>query len=190
MRTLTQLALISLPLLTLTACNKGEETVSPDASASGDEATEADHGKGMEHHGQGMKHEGEGEAHAHDFAPEVAAFHDVMKPNWHAEPGEARTAATCDAVPEFKAKAQGIGEGSAPEGVEAGAWTQAAAGLSAAVQSLETSCGGDRSDFDASFKSVHDAFHALIKLTGHGGKGHGGKGEGHGAAGHATETAG
>lgn len=110
----------------------------------------------------------ETEAHEHNFPAEVTAFHDVLSPNWHAEPGDERTEATCRAIGDMHARAVAITEAAAPAGVDAAAWSEAAAGLVSSVDALGVACNAKgRPDFDATFTALHDQFHVLVKLVGH-----------------------
>lgn len=109
--------------------------------------------------------------HKHEFPPNVDAFHDVLKPLWHADAGEKRTADTCAQAKSLSAAAMKIAEGDVPEkaAAHADAWKQASEGLIAAVSDLEMTCGNPErlGMFDDGFKNVHDAFHALIAHLGH-----------------------
>lgn len=159
--------------LALNACDKNssDATVTPDtatAEGEGDSAEGEGHHAGGEAKGEG--HHGgehpEGEKHGHDFAPEMAAFHDAMKPHWHAEVGEARTTATCDAAATLIENAKAVAAGTAPEGAtDAEAYTTQAGALVSAAEGLDTSCKGDRADFEDKFKAVHEAFHGLMKIA-------------------------
>ncbi|NVB39539.1 hypothetical protein G6O69_16980 [Pseudenhygromyxa sp. WMMC2535] len=148
----------------LAACEKQGETATPeDASA---DAAPAE-GEGAETAEAQPPHEGED--HEHDFPASVASFHDVMAPLWHAEPGEERIEGTCGAVPDMLTQAKTISGEAAPEAASSEeAWTTSGSGLISAVEGLQTSCEGDRADFDAAFEGVHDAFHQLIEVIGQG----------------------
>ena len=119
---------------------------------------------GDEH--DGKEHEGKG--HEHGGLPaEVVAFHDVMSPLWHADPGEKRQGDTCSAMPSFVSASTNVASSKSPEGVDAAGYQAGVEGLVAAVTDLETTCGNPErvGMFDSSFTDVHDAFHALMKAS-------------------------
>jgi hypothetical protein len=127
------------------------------------------------------------------LSPELDAFHEILAPRWHADPGPQRTKDTCAAIADFKTRAAAVKSAAMPAGAEAAAWSEAGARLETSVVALEVECtagGADQAKFDAAFSAVHDAFHHAMELGrgGHGMKeGHGehhGKGDGHGAEGH------
>ena len=135
-------------------------TTPADATTPAPETAEADATEGHAHES--------GEAHEHDFPAAVTTYHDTMAPLWHAEPGEARTSDTCDAVADLIAKAQAITSADVPEKVEdPEAWNAAGAELIAKTQALQTTCSESPDGFDAAFHEVHEAFHGLVKLVGH-----------------------
>jgi hypothetical protein len=98
------------------------------------------------------------------LTPELNAFHDVLAPRWHADPGEARVTDTCAAQPEMLTKSQAVEAAAPPADVDAAVWTDAAHKLTAVVEALGQTCAGDRTAFDAAFSSVHDGFHYLMEL--------------------------
>jgi len=126
----------------------------------------------------------------HELTPELDAFHEILAPRWHADPGPQRAVDTCAAVADFKTRAAAVKSASAPAGAEAAAWTEAGATLETTVVALEAECtagAADQAKFDAAFSAVHDAFHHAMELAGggHGDKqGHGEHGKGHGEHGH------
>lgn len=106
-------------------------------------------------------------AHEHEFEGGVKSFHDVMAPLWHAAKDDARVTNTCAAVADLVAKAGAIEAEPMPAAAtDAAAWKTRAADLTAATKGLETTCAGDRKDFDAAFTKAHEAFHGLIELAG------------------------
>lgn len=142
----------------------GSDTPAPAAPAPAPVAPEAEAHEG---HETQEGHEGE-EAHEHNFPAEVTAFHDVLSPNWHAEPGDERTEATCRAIGDMRARAVAITAAAAPAGVDATAWSEAASGLVSSVDALGVACNAKgRPDFDATFTALHDQFHVLVELVGH-----------------------
>lgn len=106
-------------------------------------------------------------AHEHQFEGGVKSFHDVMAPLWHAAKDDARVTNTCAAAADLVAKSGAIEAEPTPAAAsDAAAWKTRAAELTAATKGLETTCAGDRKDFDAAFTKAHEAFHALIELAG------------------------
>ena len=125
-------------------------------------------GESADHHKEGG--DKGGDDHSHDFGAEVTAFHDVMSPLWHAEPGEARTNGTCDAGEKLASGAKAIAAASVPDRAAAKSdqWTAAAAALIASVEHLGLVCSdvNKLGEFDGAFKDVHDKFHGLTALLG------------------------
>jgi hypothetical protein len=111
------------------------------------------------------------EKHHHKGAtPELEAFHDVLAPRWHSDPGPERTRQTCDAIAEFKSRAAAVAGSMAPTGASSNAWSQAGDRLERTVAELATACGEGTppEKFDAAFSSVHDAFHSAMALASRG----------------------
>jgi hypothetical protein len=109
-----------------------------------------------EHEGSGMEHE--------NLTPELAAFHDLLAPRWHAEKGAQRTADTCGAIGDFKAKADAVAKATPPVPAHADTWTTGTQALVAAVGDLEGACSAkDDTKFEAAFAKVHESFHALME---------------------------
>ncbi|MCA9686934.1 MAG: hypothetical protein KC457_32510 [Myxococcales bacterium] len=151
----------SLTLL-LAACEKQGGTANPeDTSADAAPPADGEPADGEPHHG--------GEDHEHDFPGGVKTFHDLLSPLWHAEPGDERTANTCNAVADMLTKAQAVAAEAAPEAASSeDDWKARGGELVTAVQGLQAACEGDRAGFDGAFEGVHDAFHALIEVIGQG----------------------
>jgi hypothetical protein len=106
-------------------------------------------------------------AHEHHFEAGVKSYHDTLAPLWHAAKDDARVTNTCAAAADLVAKAGAIEAEPAPAAAtDAAAWKTRSADLTAATKGLETTCAGDRKDFDAAFTKAHEAFHALIELAG------------------------
>lgn len=134
----------------------------------------AGHHEDMVHHDNmgtdGHEHgDEENAAHDHDFPPAMGAFHDVLKPLWHAEQGAQRLTDTCAKISDLRDAAQGIYDAGAPEGADAEAWEAAHADLAVSVDKLENTCNdepGALEPFQKSFQRVHDAFHALMATMG------------------------
>lgn len=114
-------------------------------------------------------HKGEhadGKAEAHDFPPDVAAFHDVMAPLWHAPAGEQRAQETCVQSSQLVANVSIIQQSGTPANVKADKWSQAVTSLTQAVTELEQQCD-DKNSPEPALGEVHEAFHHLVKLLEH-----------------------
>ena len=102
-------------------------------------------------------------AEHHEMAgmpPELAKFHDVLAPRWHAAHGPQRMKDTCAALADFTAGADALAKAKPPAGADANAWAAGTKELGDAVTGLKTSCdGGDA----AAFERVHHSFHALME---------------------------
>jgi hypothetical protein len=98
-----------------------------------------------------------------NMPPEVAKFHDVLAPHWHAEKGPKRMKDTCAAQPEMSAGAEAVAKSSAPGGKDPAVWAAATKELVDAVLALKTTCdGNDAAAFETAFEHVHHSFHALM----------------------------
>jgi len=108
------------------------------------------------HHGQ------HSEAEHPPLTPEMEAFHDVLKPLWHAEPGADRQTGTCAKAGELLGLSEKIQNAPNP-GADQAAWELAVRQLMLSLVKLMDECktGGD---FEANFRAVHDGFHALLDL--------------------------
>lgn len=154
MNTPTRRACVILGLL-LAGCGGGS------AQSGDDEQREASAGGEAEHH------DGHGEHHEHaELPPSVSAFHDVLAPAFHADPGPGRAQAACDAHETFDTRAAAVRDAGAPEGVDADAYAQAAGGLVAASAELTRVCGEGTDGAEAALDSLHGAFHAVVEQLG------------------------
>jgi len=109
------------------------------------------------HSESGSNSKPESEQHEHEMesmSPELARFHDVLAPHWHAAKGAQRVTDTCGAIDEFKSRADAVAK-AMPAGAQ----------LVAAVQELERACAAENQalGFDAAFGKVHEAFHHLLE---------------------------
>ena len=103
------------------------------------------------------------------MSPELAKFHDVLAPRWHADKGPQRMQDTCAALPDFHANADALAKATPPRGANADTWTTGTKQLVDAVAGLDTTCkANDASGFDGAFAKVHQSFHALLEATGEG----------------------
>ena len=166
MNNATRRACVILGLL-LAGCGGGSSTGTDDgqheASAGGEDGHHRHHGEGHdEGHGEGHGEHGE---HA-ELPPTVSAFHDVLAPAFHADPGPGRAQAACDAHETFDERAAAVRDAGAPEGADADAYAQAAAGLVAASAELTRVCGEGTEGAEAALDSLHDAFHAVVEQLG------------------------
>ncbi len=94
-------------------------------------------------------------AHRHPaFPPDIDAFHAVLAPLWHAEPGAARDRDTCAQADTMAGLAGAIGSGDARA-------------LRAAVGALRRQCRERPGAAEPALAKVHDAFHRLIDHQGH-----------------------
>lgn len=115
-------------------------------------------------HGLGRKSK-----HEHQFRGELRAYHDVMSPLWHAEPGRERIDRTCREVDTLRTLADAIARSSPPAGSEgdATAWTEAASRLADRTGRLAEACGPPgREEVEPIFTSVHEAFHEMMEVAG------------------------
>ena len=106
-----------------------------------------------------------GDEHA-NMPPELAKFHDVLAPRWHAAKGSERMKSTCDAMPDFTKSATAIAIATPPKGSE-DMWTDRAGKLASALQDLDATCkANDATKFEPAFEAVHVSFHGLMEAAG------------------------
>lgn len=104
----------------------------------------------------------DGDKHEH-MSPELAKFHDVLAPHFHAAKGPDRMKSTCDAMPDFTSGATAIAMATPPKGAE-DAWTDRAGKLAAALQDLDATCkANDATKFETAFEAVDLSFHGLME---------------------------
>ena len=124
-----------------------------------------------------------------NMPPELAKFHDVLAPRWHAEKGPKRMADTCSAVGEFQADADAIAKATPPAGGDAAKWGTGAKSLTDAVVALDGTCkANDATAFEPAFEQVHNSFHVHARgrrrpprgddARGHDARGHAPRGHG------------
>ncbi len=111
---------------------------------------------------------GPGHGH-HDFPSDVAQFHAVMAPLWHAAEGADRAARACDQIGRLSDGAAAIQAGPAPRVVsDASQWAEASAHLAGRVAALDAACQTPgRTGFVDALTEVHEAFHGLVRFLGH-----------------------
>jgi hypothetical protein len=96
---------------------------------------------------------------------DAKAFHDVLSPLWHATPSPERTANTCAAAPQMSQIAATMTT-STPANAKEG-YADKATALAAATAKLEKVCATpDRAAFEATFHSLHEAFHGVAETCG------------------------
>ena len=85
------------------------------------------------------------------MSPELAKFHDVLAPRWHADKAE-RMKITCAAMADFTTTAAGV----------------ASKDLVDAVTALDGTCkANDAATFEPAFEKVHTTFHKLMERGEH-----------------------
>jgi len=91
------------------------------------------------------------------MSPEVAKFHDVLSPRWHAAKGPQRMTDTCGVVAELRTDADAIAK-ARPAG------DAAVKDLTDAVSALDATCqSNDATAFELAFEKVHTSFHAVME---------------------------
>lgn len=117
----------------------------------------------------------EGADHHAGMPAEMTRFHEVLRPNWHAEAGATRMTSTCAAIPQFQTESEAVAKATPHIAANADTWTASTRALVAAVADLAAACKSTAVEpFEAAFTRVHDAFHALMKQASSAGEGGGG----------------
>lgn len=94
------------------------------------------------------------------------AFHDLLSPDWHAEPGTTRNTSACRNASRYLTLSGQIASQPAPANGDAAAWTKAATGLHDASAALGAYCsGGIDANVVAGLTTLHDRFHDLMKAA-------------------------
>ena len=143
------------------------------SSGGADDGDEAEHSGGEAHHEHRSGDEGHHEGHG-AMPPVVEAFHDVLAPAWHSDPGAPRVAASCAAAPQLVELAGPLSEAMADhvraeDGTEEEAAAEAAS-LTASTDALAASCEGepDEATVEANIADVPARFHTVMEaLQGH-----------------------
>ena len=157
----------------LLACGGSSPEPQPPAGANDGEgdAAETTGEHAGEKHANGEKH-ADGEKHEHNFPPTLDAYHKVLSPIWHAEKGEARNQAACDAIEAFAGAGDGVQNGAVPEKAAADkkAWDDAAMELVSHSVALGALCSekAPAAEIEEALKKIHDAFHVLTAQVGEG----------------------
>jgi hypothetical protein len=101
-----------------------------------------------------------------DLPPAVHAFHELLAPLWHADPGDQRTNDTCAKLEDMRQRAADIvvAEPPAAASADQAGYRDAASALVHAVVELGDACSADgRAGFTERFAAVHDSFHAVME---------------------------
>jgi len=96
--------------------------------------------------------------------PSVDAFHEVLSPVWHAEPGAVRIKAACDQVATLSERATAlVSEPPPPEASgKTEVWKLATTDLAGHVGALATACAAaGQPDVEAKLAAVHEGFHKV-----------------------------
>jgi hypothetical protein len=105
--------------------------------------------------------------HHQRVSAELAKFQEALGEKWHAPKGEQRMKDTCAAVPQMETLSTDAAKLAAPAGVDGGKWTASTKDLETSIAELKGTCGGtDLAKFEPAFEKAHNAFHALIGMTG------------------------
>jgi pyruvate dehydrogenase E2 component (dihydrolipoamide acetyltransferase) len=106
-----------------------------------------------------------GHDHGTGLPPALDQFHGILAPLWHADAGAQRQKDTCAAMPDFQRGADAIAAAPVPAGIDAAAWTAAAADLRAKVAATSAQCAAPQAGFDAAFSALHDAYHHIVDVA-------------------------
>ena len=80
--------------------------------------------------------------------------------------GAERMTATCGAIAELAADADGVAKATPPAKGDAAKWAQEAKELTEAVAALKTTCDAkDAAGFETAFANVHQEFHELLEVA-------------------------
>lgn len=113
----------------------------------------------------GGEHHAEGEHHRRPaLTPGMTAFHDVLRPLWHSEPGAGRETRACDQSRTLAERATAVAAESAPAGAAADRWTATTQQLVASTADLQRGCeAAARVAIDRRLEQVHTAFHQVME---------------------------
>ncbi len=122
----------------------------------------------MDGHGGAMNGGEHGEMIA-SLPPSLAAFREVIRPVWHAEPGAARDANACAQSATLRQRADAVVAEPVPEAARADApgWQAATGALQQSSVALVTACEATpRVGVTERLTALHTAFHALMERVG------------------------
>ena len=98
--------------------------------------------------------------------PELAKFHDVLAPRWHAAKGPQRMIDTCSALVDLHKGVEGIAKAATPTAAEPRLWRDGTNELDAAVSALAVTCDlRDATAFEPAFERVHNGFHKMLEIA-------------------------
>lgn len=120
-----------------------------DTSAGGEEHAHHDEHHSHDEAGHAEEHHHGEEPHDHTMSAELRAFHDVLAPVYHMDPGAERAQASCDAAAQLTSLAPDVSEDAV-----------------GAVATLTTTCEAEELDAAAAeenLEGVHDAFHHAME---------------------------
>ncbi|MFO0602598.1 MAG: hypothetical protein U0324_05450 [Polyangiales bacterium] len=142
----------------LAACSSSGSTATSTAATT---AT-----SGGEHHAEGEHHAGGGEHHRRPaLTPGMTAFHDVLRPLWHSEPGAGREGRACEQARTLAERATTVAAESAPAGAATDRWTATTQQLVASTADLQRGCeAAARIAIDRRLEQVHTAFHQVMEV--------------------------
>jgi len=102
--------------------------------------------------------------HKHPKLPaSVDAFHNVLSPIWHAEPGAVRIALACEKTSVLSERATAlVTEPPPPEASgKIEVWKVATTELAGQVNALATACAAGPTDVEAKLTVLHEGFHKV-----------------------------
>jgi len=144
--------MLALSLATLAAC------ASSGSTATGTGATTAQTTSGEHHAGGGEHHRRPA------LTPGMTAFHDVLRPLWHSEPGAGREGRACEQARTLAERATAVAAESAPAGAAADRWAATTQQLVASTADLQRGCeAAARVAIDRRLEQVHTAFHQVME---------------------------
>ena len=95
----------------------------------------------------------------------VKTFHDVLKVDWHAEPGAERNANACRNTGDYITHARNITTQDSPDGASTDTWSATSYSLLDASIALGAYClSANDANVEAGLSTLHDRFHDLMKL--------------------------
>lgn len=106
------------------------------------------------------------ESEKHNFPKEVADFHHVLSPLWHAPSGSQRILEICKQYPTLMARLETIAAAESPKNVSPEKWKKATKNLRQVLFPIGTYCD-KKLNPEYAFANVHHGFHELVDLIGH-----------------------
>lgn len=155
-------ALVLLGLASGAGCSSSSSTGSPAPSPT----VAPGNASGGHHEGE---HQGGGDHHG-AMPATVRAYHEVLRPLWHSDPGPERDARICAQANDLAARADAVAaDGVPPAHAERSVeWHAATASLVDRTRAVQRACAANtQAGVPTALSAAHDAFHALIELRGH-----------------------